>query len=89
MGKKTDRQGALKTFGEPSHSERRAGMVREVEILGKLKGAPEIPKVLDHNISAAEEKPFVVLEWIDRITVPEHFTSPVSIDESNEFALEL
>jgi serine/threonine protein kinase len=87
--KEKDRQGALKTLGEPSHSERRAGMVREVEILGKLKGASGIPKVLDHNISAAEGKPFVVLEWIDRIPLPEHTTSPVSIDESAEFALEL
>lgn len=83
------RQGALKTLKRPSHSERRARMVREVEILEKLEGIFGIPRVLDHNISTAEEEPFVVIEWIDGIPLSEHFTSTVSIDESAEIALKL
>jgi len=64
-------------------------MVREVEILEKLKCVSGIPKVLGHSISAAEEEPFVVLEWIDGIPLPGHFTETVSIDESAETTLTL
>jgi serine/threonine protein kinase len=84
-----NRRGALKTLKKPSHSERRARMVREVEILGKLEGVSEIPKVLDHNIFTSGEEPFVVLEWIDGWPLSEHFSDTVSIEKSAEIALKL
>jgi serine/threonine protein kinase len=83
------RQGALKTLNKPSNSERRARMVREVEILGKLNGIYGIPKVFDHNTSAAEEENFVVLEWVDGKPMSERFTGKVSIDQSAEIGLKL
>jgi serine/threonine protein kinase len=84
-----DRRGALKTLKKPSSSERRARMVREVEILGKLKDVPGISKVLNQNISAGEEEQFIVLEWIDGRSLSDQFTNAVSIGESAEIALKL
>src|SRR5262245_24089775 len=55
------RRAALKTLREPEKSERRARMIREIEILKKLNAIPGIPAVLDHSISSAEQGPFIIL----------------------------
>lgn len=83
------RRAALKTLREPEKSERRARMIREIEILKKLNGRPGIPAVLDHSISSAEQGPFIILEWIEGKPLSERFTGPGSINESAQIALQL
>lgn len=83
------RQGALKTLKEPEKSERRARMVREVDILQELDGVPGVPRLLDYDVSKSGSEPFIVVKWIDGKTLADCYQAPLSIDWSSRITLKL
>jgi len=85
-------RGGLKLLKEDSNSERRARLAREVIILQRLGGVPGIPVVLDHNTANHGTKIaplYVVLEFIDGVSLSEHFQSALSIDDSVRITIQL